>query len=148
MSFYHSGHELAGMNNNTYNTRNFNELPEIAKDNQLCTIAGTVISSNNTRHTVSLLTNYGVVDVKFYAGTYTQFNQKISEVDPQTKKKTVLDDSWFKRGTKLIVYGQRRENLFCCKTHRINGYSRSVGLIEQINVDGSLSIRYNKIKRR
>lgn len=68
MSFYHSGHELSKMNDAEYGVVDFNTLPEIPGDSkQYCGIAGTVIETNNTRHTVSLLTKYGVVDVKFYS---------------------------------------------------------------------------------
>ena len=147
MCFYHDGHELKGMNNMMYNTKNFNELPEHSTDKKLCTIAGTVVKSDNTRHIVSLLTNYGVVDVKFYAGTYANFNQKISTVDPNTKKKVVLDDSWFKRGTKLIISGQRKENLFAAKNDYSSGFNRCVGKIDECRLDGTLDIHYTRIRR-
>lgn len=152
MNFYHGRHELADMNDITYNTRNFNELPEYPEEDggknkyKLCTLAGTVTDYDNTRHTISLLTKYGVVDVKMYAGLYTQFNQKISKLDPATKKKVVIDESFFKRGTKLIVYGYRKENMFSVKTDYSSGFKRSIGLIESIRDDGSLSVRYSRKK--
>lgn len=152
MNFYHGRHELADMNDITYNTRNFNELPEYPEEDggknkyKLCTLAGTVTDYDNSRHTISLLTKYGVVDVKMYAGLYTQFNQKISKLDPATKKKVVIDESFFKRGTKLIVYGYRKENMFSVKTDYSSGFKRSIGLIESIRDDGSLSVRYSRKK--
>lgn len=147
MCFYHGDHELKNMLNSAYNTRNFNDLPESPEGQKPCTIAGTITDIDNVRHTISILTNYGIVDVKFYAGLYTQFNQKISVIDPDTKKKTVIDDSWFKRGNKLLIHGVRRENMFCCKQDRSSGYTRSVGLIEKVNYDGSLDIRYSRNKK-
>lgn len=148
MYFYHDGHELKNMNDSLYKTRNFNELPEITEDKtDLCSIAGTVIGTNNNKHMISLLTKYGVVDVKLYAEYYNRFNQKISEIDPETKKKTVIEDSWFKRGNKILVYGQRKENLFSGRIYREGNYSRVVGLIEGVNNDGSLELRFTRKKK-
>lgn len=147
MSFYYSGHELAHLNRGIYNVQDFNTLPETSASKELCAIAGTVTDTNNIRHTVSVLTTSGVVDVKFYAGAYAQFNQKISAIDSDTKKKTTIDDSWFKRGNKLLIYGQRRENMFCCKALREPGRApRFVGLIENIRADGTLDVRYQRKK--
>ena len=144
MCYYYSGHELKDMNNTLYNTQNFNDQPDIPKNNALYSIAGTVIGTDNTKHIVSLLTIYGVVDVKFYAPHYNRYNQRISVIDSKTKKKKVVDESWFKRGTKILVYGQRYENMFRAKNYRENGYQRLVCLIEQVNSDGSLELRFSR----
>ena len=144
MCYYYSGHELKEMNNTLYDTRNFNKQPDTPKDNTIYSIAGTVIGTDNIKHIVSLLTVYGVVDVKFYAPHYNKYNQRISIVDAETKKKKVVDESWFKRGTKILVYGQRFENMFKAKNYRNNGYQRLVCLIENINLDGSLELRFSR----
>ena len=144
---YFNEHELQYVNEGLYNVRDFNKLPEISIDKKLCTVLGTVVSSNNTRHTVSLLTKYGIVDVKFYSSSYTNFNQRISVVDPVTKKKTVLDESWFKRGSILIVAGNRNENLFTAKNDYSSGVNRGLGKVEKINKDGTLEIRYSRKRR-
>ena len=108
-------------------------------------MAGTVINADNAKHIVSLSTLYGVINIKFFASMYGKFNQKISVVDNKTKAKTVLDDSWFKRGNKIIVHGYRRENMFTVKTDYSQGYGGvAVGLIENIYADGSLNIRYQR----
>lgn len=148
LSYYYHDHELKGINTTLYNIKDFDSLPEDGRQD-ICALAGTVINVDNNKKTISLLTNYGkAVDVKFFGSTYTTFNQKISVVDENTKKKTVIDDTWFKRGNKLIVYGQRKENGFSCRSMRTErGYSRSVGLIENINFDGSLEIRYTRNKK-
>lgn len=146
MCFYHSGHELKNMNNVYYNTKNFDTLPENSDGRKnFCTIAGTVTETNNMRHMITLLTNYGMVDVKFYADVYTRFNQKISVIDPTTKKKTVMDDTWFKRGNKLLIHGQRRENLFYCKGDFSQGRAPLfVGMIDGIREDGTLEVHYGR----
>ncbi len=148
MCFYHNGHELANMNNVMCNVKDFNSLPENPEEGEICAIAGTVTNADNAKHIVSILTNYGVVDVKFFSGSYAMYNQKISVVDEKTKKKTVLDDAWFKRGNKIIVYGQRRENMFVARNYREGGYNRMVGLIENISLDGTLSVRHNRYKKK
>ena len=54
---------------------------------------------------------------------YGKFNQKISVVDNKTKAKTVLDDSWFKRGNKLVLTGIRRGDNFVPKKYKSTTYS-------------------------
>ena len=142
MCYYHSGHELANVNPTLYNTRDFFSLPFSANNSEFCSIVGTVIGSNNIRHTVSLLTPTGVTDVKFSAKTFVAFNARISVVDPTTKKKTVLDEPWFKRGTKIIVFGLRKENMFHVRSTKTPFWTQGVGKIEQIHDDGTLEIRY------
>lgn len=148
MSFYREGHELKNMNDSLYNTVDFNSLSELPGDKpKTYTIAGTIIETNNTRHTVSLLTKYGVVDVKLYNDIYLRYNQNISTIDPVTKKKTVIERSWLQRGNKIIVYGFRRENMFCARVDRSSGFARVVGLIERVKGDGSLAIKYARTKK-
>lgn len=161
MCFYHEPHELSSLNEVLYNTKNFELLPEypvprkvmtksgVEKDvYDLCTIAGTVIANNNTKHTVTILTKHGVVTLKMYAGLYVDFNQKFSVADPKKPKaKIVVDDSWFKRGKLIIAHGFRRENMFNVRVDRSETYPRSVGLIERISADGTASIRYHRKKR-
>ena len=148
MCFYRDKPAIFNINKIMYNIVNFNDLPETFDSKNICAVAGTVIGANNGKHVVSLLTDTGVVEVKFYAEAYIKYNQKISTVDSATNKKTVLDDSWFKRGANIIVYGSRRENVFAARNFKAeSGYYRMVGLIEQINIDGSANIRYNRNKK-
>lgn len=145
MCYYHSGHELGNVNKQKYDVRNFFDLPEDPKNTEYCNIVGTVIGNNNIRHTVSLLTPDGVVDAKFFAKTFVDFNAKLSKLDPETKKKTVFDESWFKRGSKLIVYGVRKDNMFHVRSTK-TPFTQGVGKIEGVSTDGSLSIRYKRNK--
>lgn len=158
LSFYHSGHELQGVTAERYSIKDFSKLPEtptyrtfekngqtIKTPENVCAIAGTVVGSDNIKHIVNLLTLTGVVNVKMYADMYNKFKAKISVIDKGTNKKKVLDDSWFKRGTKLLIYGYRREDTFVAKNVRINGYQRSVILINRKNDDGSLDLRFSRI---
>lgn len=157
LAFYHSGHELQGVIAERYSIRDFSKLPEtptyktFEKDGQtikvpenVWAIAGTVVGSDNTKHIVNLLTLAGVVNVKMYAEMYNKFKAKISVIDKDTGKKKVLDDSWFKRGTKLLIYGYRREDTFVAKNVKVNGYPRSVILINKKNDDGSLDLCFSR----
>lgn len=148
MSFYHSQHELAGVNNSLYNICNFNDLDENPSDTDpyYCCIAGTVIDSDKIKHLVSISTIYGVVNVKLFSNLFGLYNQKISSIDPVTKKKIVIEQPWFKRGTKIIVHGFRRENMFVCKTDRTLNFPRTIGLIETVRADGTLDVRYRRKK--
>lgn len=157
LSFYRSGHELQGVVSERYSIKDFFKLPEtptyrtFEKNGQtfkipenVCAIAGTVVGSDNTKHIVNLLTLTGVVNVKMYAEMYNKFKAKISIIDKDTGKKKVLDESWFKRGTKLLIYGYRREDTFVAKNVKVNGYQRSVILINKKNEDGSLDLRFSR----
>ena len=153
MSFYHSGHELANMQSLAYNLRSFQELPEELKPVRMkklkngketpvydiVGIAGTVVGANNNKHIVSLLTPTGVVDVKFYAGSYIHYNKNISTVD-QKGKKTMIERSWFTRGNKLLIYGVRQENMFLPKTDYDKGIRHSVNLIESAGIYPKLKL--------
>ena len=107
-------------------------------------MAGTVVGSDNVKHIVNLLTPWGVVNVKMYAEMYNKYKAKISVVDPGTGKKKVLDESWFKRGTMLLVYGYRREDTFVAKNVKVNGYQRSVVLINGKGDGGRLDLRFSR----
>lgn len=160
LSFYHSGHELQGVAAERYSIKDFTKLPEtptyrtfekngqtIETPENVCAIAGTVVGSDNTKHIVNLLTLTGVVNVKMYAEMYNKFKAKISVIDKNTVKKKVLDDSWFKRGAKLLIYGYRREDTFVAKSVKVNGYQRSVLLINKKNTDGSLDLCFSRISQ-
>lgn len=153
MSFYYSGHELASMQSLAYNLRSFKDLPEELKPIRMkklksgkyapvydiVGIAGTVVGANNNKHIVSLLTPTGVVDVKFYAGSYIHYNKNISTVDSKGKK-TMIEKSWFTRGNKLLIYGVRQENMFLPKTDYDKGIRHSVNLIESVGTYPKLKL--------
>ena len=126
LCFYYHPHELKDMDENKYGVVNFYDYPsEPIVENfwrktipiyQLNRIAGTVISKNDVRHTVSLLTNYGVVPVKFNRDMYAMYKRQLSEVQPDGTKK-VTEKGWFTRGTMLIFNGFRRDDMFVAKKY-------------------------------
>jgi len=130
LCFYYHEHELANIDKYKYGIVNFSTLsyePEVdyffkraGRDIpifKLYKIAGTIISKNNTKASVTILTTDGVVNVKFTKEYYAMYNRQISEVQADGSKK-VLEKGWFSRGTKIMVTGYRREDTFVAKTYK------------------------------
>jgi DNA polymerase-3 subunit alpha len=130
LCFYHHEHELANINTTKYGIVDFFKLsyePEVdywyKRNNKelpifkLYKIAGTIISKDNTKASISVLTTTGVVTVKFTKEYYAMFNRQISQVQADGKKK-VLEKGWFTRGTKVLITGYRREDTFVAKTYK------------------------------
>ena len=126
--FYHGPHELKDVDTIKYNLADFNELKSNEVDYffhrrnaeipiyKLYRIIGTVISKDDNKHTISLLTTTGVVTVKFTRDYYSMFKKQISQVQADGTKK-VIEKSWFKRGTMLMITGFRRDDQFVAKTY-------------------------------
>ena len=130
LCFYYNEHELANVNVHKYGISNFFEMPEQPvvdyyfkrKGKQIPIyktekIIGTVISKNDTRSSVTLLTLQGVVNVKFTKEYYAMFARQISEKQEDGTKK-VMEKGWMTRGTKLLVTGFRRDDMFVAKTYK------------------------------
>lgn len=154
---YFGDHELALINNELYNVKNFYELEEepvvegywTRKDKitreemqipkfRIDRICGTVLGRNKTRHIVTLLTEYGVVNVKYYSGQFSFYDRQLSVVDSKGSKKTV-EKSWFTRGNILFVHGIRRGEQFIAKTYKNSIYSHSTYKVDKIYDDGYLT---------
>lgn len=155
LCFYYHEHELINVNNKKYGLVNFNNLPiepvvdYMFKRNgkdipiyKIFRIAGTVISKNDARSSISLLTTDGVVNVKFSKEYFAMAGRQISEKQDDGTKK-VVEKGWFIRGTKLLVQGYRRDDTFIGKT-----YAKTIGhqlyKITTINSDGSLELQHER----
>jgi DNA polymerase-3 subunit alpha len=64
------------------------------------------------------LTPSGVVTVKCVAEQYSQYDKQISKLNKETGRKEVIERSWFKRGTKLIVSGWRNADQFMARSRQ------------------------------
>ena len=130
LCFYYHEHELYNINKHKYGIVNFSTLsyePEVdyffkragreIPIFKLYKIAGTIISKDNTKASVVILTTDGIVNVKFTKEYYAMYNRQISEVQADGSKK-VLEKGWFSRGTKIMVTGYRREDTFVAKTYK------------------------------
>ena len=150
LSFYHGQHELSNISEmyNIVNYFNLSETPEIDKvftkgDKQIIlyklkTIAGTVIDKNKAKHTVTLLTTNGVVNVKFYKTQFAKYDRQLSERDSEGKKH-VIEKSWFTRGNKLMITGIRRDDFFIPKNYSNSRFTSSIILIDNINDNGIIT---------
>lgn len=153
MNFYYTGHELAHVNTALYNIENFfDHSPEaeisgtymfrgVEKPRfKLWRIAGTVIGRDKNKNVVTLLTTTGVVQVKFYKGQFNFYDKKIVEVN-ENGEKTLLENSWFQRGSLLLVTGYRREDQFIPRKYVDSVFKHSLQLINGIREDGSLILQ-------
>jgi len=158
LSFYYTEHELAWVNPSLYNITPFSSIPEepeiVGTESRtdrktgstftwdkykLYRIAGTVLDRNNNKHTITLLTTDGVVTVKLYGGAYTHYNKQIFSIDTEGNK-TVLEKSWFTRGSKLLISGIRRGDNFFPKKYADSIFNHTICLINQVLPDGSLEL--------
>ena len=130
LCFYYHEHELAHVDTQRYGIVDFFDLPEqpqvdyFFKRNgrdipifKTYKIMGTVISKDDNHSTVSILTLNGVVTVKFTKEYYAMFGRQLSEKQADGSKK-VVEKGWFKRGTKLMFTGFRRDDMFVTKTYK------------------------------
>ena len=157
LCFYYHDHELKNINCYKYGIKNFFSLPSnpeidyFFKRNgkqipiyKIHKIAGTVISKNDTRHSIVLLTTEGVVNVKFTRDYYAMFNRQLSEKNEQGVKK-VKEKGWFTRGTKLLISGYRRDDTFVSKKYKNTG-GHQLYKITEVKNNGDIvlvSERYN-----
>ena len=110
---------------------------------QLSRIIGCVLDRNTTKHTVSLLTESGVVKVKFHAGAFAHYDKAISTFTP-TGEKVLVDESWFKRGTLLIMTGYRLETMFRPKVYKDSPFQHTVERILEIRESGEVIIQQER----
>lgn len=155
LCFYYHDHELKNVNKQKYGLVNFNDLspePDIdyffKRNNKeipiykIYKIAGTVINKNDTRSSITLLTTDGVVAVKFSKEYFAMAARQISERQEDGTKK-VVEKGWMTRGTKLLVQGFRREDMFIAKTYaKTNGHQ--LYKILNINDKGDLILTHER----
>lgn len=137
LAFYHDKHEFEGTDINTlYNVADFNEMSEdptvVEKRKwgkrdiyiyQIQTIAGTVISKDKNKGLLSILTETGVVQVKYNRDQFAFYNRK--DVETVNGEKVVTSDTWFKRGSIVVIHGFRRGETFVPKVYKNTGYDNT-----------------------
>lgn len=155
LCFYYHEHELINIDKYKYGIVDFSTLsyePEVDyffKRNgrnipifKLYKIAGTIISKNNTKASIVVLTTDGVVNVKFTKEYYAMFNRQISKIQADGSKK-VLEKGWFSRGTKVMITGYRREDTFVAKTYKATPTHQ---LYRIINVEGkNITLEHERV---
>jgi len=152
LSFYHGKHELADINVIKYGIVDFFKLkadPSInyTKVNKKGTytqyhvykLIGTVLDKDKTKRSVTLLTPTGVVLVKFYGDMFVKYNKQISRLNVDGTK-TVVDKSWFSRGTKLQIIGYRRDEQFIPRVYSDNINKDIISKITGVTTTGLMEM--------
>ena len=151
--YYHHEHELAKVNDAIYEFANFHKMPEEpiiertfpSKDGKTVPIyktfrfAGTVLGKDKNKGLVTLLTTSGVVSVRIFKAQFAEYDKQLSRKNPDGTK-TVIEKSWFTRGSKLILNGFRRGNDLVLKKYKGCPYS-VLSYITKINDDGTLEYK-------
>lgn len=158
LSYYEIGqHELQDIDEEKYGIVNFFELPEEPEPydwytryvggepkklpkHKISCIAGTVLDKNKDKHTFSLLTKYGVVQVKCSKGSFAYYNKRIS-LDNK-----VLEEGWFQRGTLLRCVGLRDGDNFKLKKYADTIYTHTLNKITTVSPSGNLELQYERMK--
>lgn len=156
ISFYYHEHELADIDESAYNICDFTELSEEPDVDRVIVmngrdvplfklhrIAGTVLDKNKTKNSITLLTNYGVVNVKIYQAQFAKYDKQISQKLADGRKK-IIERSWFSRGNKLMITGIRRGDQFIPKRYKNSQYQNMIELITKVNDDNSLEIKHER----
>ena len=155
VSFYSHPHELAEAQ---YLYDDFFTLPEAPEIDYTFTgrdgneirvyklrkIIGTVIDKNKMKNTVTLLTPTGVVNVKVYKNQFAMFDKRLSQKGADGRKH-VLENSWFSRGTLLMIQGIRRENDFIPKKRKDSFYP-VISKITAMHEDGTLEFQTERLE--
>lgn len=155
VSFYSHPHELAGADLSAYNCVDYFSLPEeppieteiMIKGKKvplykIVRIAGTVLDRDKSKHSVTLLTTSGVVTVKIFGPVFAHYDKQISERGDDGKKH-IIEKSWFARGSKIIISGIRRGEVFLGKKYARTPW-HLVEQIESVDEDGHVVVRHER----
>ena len=145
-AFYSQEHELANVDLAKYSISHFSDLPEEPqfversfgkrswKQFELSAICGTVIGRTDSHHLVTILTpDNEVVNVKMNDGAFAHYKAQLSTINPDGTK-TVIEKSWFERGSLLICCGYRRGvDEFVTKKYKASIFPSQLMKITSIN---------------
>ncbi len=145
-AFYSQEHELANVDLAKYSISHFSDLPEEPqfversfgkrswKQFELSAICGTVIGRTDSHHLVTILTpDNEVVNVKMNDGAFAHYKAQLSTINPDGTK-TVIEKSWFERGSLLICCGYRRgADEFVTKKYKASIFPSQLMKITSIN---------------
>lgn len=157
LCFYYHEHELAHVNTYKYGIVNYSSLPEVPPVDyffekgersipiyKLSKICGTCIAKDKNKGLVFLLTTEGVVTVRFSKEVFSMFDKQISARQEDGSKK-VLERSWFKRGSMLVIQGIRRGDEFIPKKYQKSG-GHLLYKIDEIEDNNDLILRTERLK--
>lgn len=152
MSFYYSGHpltkielpiEVSGVKDLVENefdgfwTIKGKQVPKY----RLRTIIGAVIDKDTTKGTFTLSCPDGVINVKVFKQQFARYAHTLSETDEEGNK-TILENSFFDKGTFLAVTGVLKGDTFMPKTYKNTGFDPILKIVLQ--EDGTLDYLMRK----
>lgn len=154
LSFYHSGHPLEHIAAQLpCEVTSVKDLRENDFDGfwmikgqrvpkyKLHTIVGSVIDKNKTKCLVTLSTPDGVIDMKVYKQQFAILTHTLSDVDEEGNK-VITEDSFFEKGTFLVVTGILRGGLFIPKVYKSTGFEPILKIV--LDKDGNLDYLLRK----
>lgn len=172
LSFYNEPHELANANESVYGIVNYFELPEQPEvydyyvrtvkqkingvevkeqkrfpKYKIVRLAGTVLDKDKNKHRITLLTKYGVVNVKYNSGQFLYYDKEISQQN-EDGSKTKLEKSWFTRGNKIMICGYRNDSQFRVYKYADSIYKHTTCLITEIGDDGMLMAATERVRAK
>lgn len=130
--FYTNKHELDYTNlDKMYNINNYKDIPKepirekvkslrgyeyFKYDTYL--IAGAVVDKNKAKNIVTISTQNGIVELKLNKDDFVFYDRK-----------TEYKESWFKKGTLLLINGYRRGDLFIPKSNKEDLFNNPINRI-------------------
>ena len=140
LNFYYSGHPLANIELPIETTPVANLMENefdgfwMIKGKQvpkykLRTIMGTVIDKDKTKGLVTIQTpDGGVIDIKIFKQQFARYSHVIS-TESEDGEKDILEDSFFEKGTHLVVTGVLRGEVFCPKVYKNTGFDAILKMV-------------------
>lgn len=141
LNYYPYKHFLTKTNLDTFfNFKSFDELPATPQVKTYVgrnkfpvyktdIIAGTVISKNNVKKTITILTTSGVAICKLGDELFSKYNQTIKNNDTK-------EESWLTKGVNLVLLGTRNGNEF-----RVKKIKDSTNVLKIVNQGYKITLR-------
>lgn len=135
LGFYHEAHELEGVAETFPDSVKISSLDEIEDMKtigsflirgkripkyEIYHIIGTVLDKDKQKHTIVFSTPNGVVDVKMYRNQFAILDRVDFVVNEDGEKK-IIQDSFLKKGTFLMISGIKEGDIFQPKTYKEHG---------------------------
>lgn len=142
--YYTNKHQVECLDLSAFCTiEDFFELPEIPvvlkrekyrniefDINKISAICGVVLDKNKNKSIITVTTPSGCVDIKMNKGSFAHYD-----------KVTDISDSWFKRGTILIVIGYRRGEVFYAKKYKDSIFNHTLMKVDIVGDKIELKVK-------
>lgn len=135
LGFYHEAHELEGIDKTFPESVKISKLDDIVDMETIGSflikgkripkyniyhIIGTVLDKDKQKHLIVFSTPNGVINVKMYRAQFSVLD-KVNFIINEDGEKEVIQDSFFKKGTFLMISGIKEGDIFKPKTYKEHG---------------------------